>query len=174
MISEIETAIVDRLATRLTGVSVEAFPNKPDTYPFQHPTGTVLVAFGRATYSAPHAIDLVVLERRIEWDITLLMRSLGDHAGAYPVLDAIRLSLTGWRTCGASKLMPVREQFLDQHQDVWSFALTMAHTIPTVEWAEGEDPPLLKRISTVDEFGATQAPPADPGEPGGDEPPSDP
>lgn len=179
MIGEIETAIVERLAARLTGVKVEAFPDKPDTYKFHHPKGTVLVAFGRATYSAPRAIDIVVQERRIEWDITLLMRNLRDHAGAYPVLDAIRLILTGWRTCGAGKLMPVREQFLDQHQGVWTFALTMAHTIPTVECAEEEDLPLLKRINTVDEYGTTQAPPDDPDaddggdEPGGDEPPPD-
>lgn len=179
MIGEIETAIVGRLAGRLTGVKVEAFPDKPDTYTMHHPKGVVLVAFGRATYSAPKTIDLVVQERRIEWDITLLMRNLRDHAGAYAVLDAVRLVLTGWRTNGCGKLMPVREQFLDQKQGVWTYMLTMAHTIPAVECAEGENLPLLKRINTVDDYGTTQAPPAAPDgdggddDTGGDAPPSD-
>ncbi|MFN8682779.1 Gp37 family protein [Paracoccus sp. P2] len=180
MIGEIEKAIVERLAGRLTGVKVEAFPDKPDTYTMHHPKGVVLVAFGRATYSAPKTIDLVVQERRIEWDITLLMRNLRDHAGAYDVLDAVRLVLTGWRTSGAGKLMPVREEFLDQKQGVWTYVLTMAHTIPAVECAEEEDLPLLKRVNTTDDYGTTQAPPADPDEggnpedePGGGTPPAD-
>lgn len=172
MIGEIEAAIVGRLAAQLTGVRVEAFPDKPDTYNMHHPKGVVLVAFGRSTYSPPRAIDLVVQERRIEWDITLLMRNLRDHAGAYDVLDAIRLVLTGWRTSGCGKLMPVREQFLDQRQGVWTYVLTLAHSVTTVECAEEEDLPLLKRINTADDFGETQAPRDDETHEGGS-PPSD-
>jgi len=178
MIGEVEAAIVERLAGQLTGVKVEAFPDKPDSYRMHHPKGTVLVAFGRATYSAPRSIDLVVQERRVEWDITLLMRNLRDHAGAYDVLDAIRLVLTGWRTSGCTKLMPVREQFLDQNQGVWTFVLTMAHSVTVVECAEEEDLPLLKRVNTEDDYGTTQAPRGadggdDDGDDGGDAPAPD-
>lgn len=161
MIGEIETAIVERLAERLTGVKVEAFPDKPDTYKMHHPKGVVLIAFGRSTYSQPRATDLVVQERRIEWDITLVMRNLRDHAGAYDVLDAVRLILTGWRPPACRKMMPVREQFLDQKQGIWTYVLTVAHATTVVECAEEEDLPLLKRINTEDEFGTTQSPPGE-------------
>lgn len=178
MIGEIEKAIVERLAAQLAGVKVEAFPDKPDTYNMHHPKGAVLVAFGRSTYSQPRATDLVVQERRIEWDITLVMRNLRDHAGAYDVLDAVRLILTGWQPPACRKMMPVREQFLDQRQGVWTYVMTMACATTVVECAEEEDLPLLKRISTEDDFGTTQAPRGDggdddDGDDGGDAPAPD-
>lgn len=158
MIREIEEAIVDRLTGALPKLHVAAFPDRPDTFKMHHPAGAVLVAYGREVYGKPRDLSLVVQERRIEWDISILTRNLRTHVGAYDVLDAVRMVLTGWRTEGCSKLMPVKAEFIDQNQGVWTHILTMTHTIPTVECHEEEDLPPLKRVNTADDYGTTEAP----------------
>lgn len=157
MIDDIEKAIVARLSGAITEVKVEAFPDKPDGYRMTHPRGVVLVAFGRATYSAPKATDIVVQERRLEWDVTLLFRQLREHSGAYGHLDAARMALTGWRFPGATKMFPVREQFVSQHQGIWTYTLTLAHQVPAIEIDEDELGPLLKQVNTQDDYGETEA-----------------
>lgn len=155
MIREIEASIVARLDAALDKLHVEAFPDKPESFKLTHPAGAVLVAYGREVYSKPRDIALVVQDRRIEWDISILTRNLRSHVGAYDVLDAVRMVLTGWRTEGCSKLIPVRAEFIDQSQGVWTHMLTMSHSIPTVECHEEEDLPVLKRVNTADPFGTT-------------------
>lgn len=155
MIREIEEAIVARLAGSLEKLHVAAFPDRPDAFKMSNPNGAVLVAYGREVYSKPRDLSLVVQDRRIEWDISILTRNLRSHVGAYDVLDAVRMVLTGWRALGASKLMPVRAEFIDQSQGVWTHMLTMTHSIPTVECHEEEDLPALKRVNTADDFGTT-------------------
>lgn len=155
MICEIEEAIVARLAGSLDKLHVASFPDKPDAFKMSHPNGAVLVAYGREVYSKPRDLSLVVQERKIEWDISILTRNLRTHVGAYDVLDAVRMLLTGWRTEGCSKLMPVRAEFIDQNQGVWTHVLTMTHTITTVECHEEEDLPALTRVNTADDYGTT-------------------
>lgn len=156
MIRDIEAAIVERLAGVVQDIKVEAFPDRPESYNMTHPRGAVLVAFGRAVYSAPRATDIVVQDRRIEWDITLVFRDLRNHGGAYGHLDAVRMALTGWRYPGCSKMMPVREQFIDQTQGLWTFMAGFAHSIPTVEIGEDEDLPKLVKLTTEDDYGSTE------------------
>ena len=161
MIREIEAALVARIAERIPDLHVAAFPDKPESFRMQHPVGAVLVAFGRESYSKPRALDLVVQERRIEWDVSVLTRNLRTHVGAYAVLDALRLALTGWRVEGAGKLRPVRADFVDQKQGVWTHVLTMDHVVLVAECGEAEtgcDLPPLARVDLRDEFGGAYAP----------------
>ena len=162
MIREIEAALVARIAERIPDLHVAAFPDKPESFNLHHPAGAVLVAFGRETYSRPRALDVIVQERRIEWDISILTRNLRTHVGAYEVLDALRLALTGWRPEGSGKLRPVRAEFLDQKQGVWTHVLTMDHVVTVAECGEEEeanrDLPPLARVDMRDEFGGAHAP----------------
>ncbi|MDD2870087.1 Gp37 family protein [Neomegalonema sp.] len=160
-LQEIEAAIVARIAARLPDLHVEAFPDKPESFRMHHPAGAVLVAFGRESHAKPRALDLVVQERRIEWDLSILTRNLRSHVGAYDVLDALRLALTGWRAEGCGKMRPVRAEFVDQKQGVWTYVLTVEHATMTVEVADEEDasaPPTLKRIDTLSGFGSSRTP----------------
>lgn len=143
----IETAIVARLAAALTGLRVEAFPDSPDTYRLQHPRGAVLVGYGRSDYGRPLATGPIVQDRRLEFDITVLARHLRDHGGAYGVLDAVRIALTGFRPAGATGLQPVRDRFLAVRDGVWRYAITLATTMPALETADEEQGPLLRQVA---------------------------
>lgn len=146
MILEIETAIVARLAAALDGVRVEAFPDNPDAYKLQHARGAVLVGYGRSDYGRPKALDMVAQDRRLEFDVTVLMRNLREHGGAYGALDAVRIALTGFRPAGADKLHPVRERFLAVRDGVWRYAATFATSMPALETAAAEQGPLLRQV----------------------------
>lgn len=150
MILDLETAIVERLTASLQGVRVEAFPDDPASYALKHPRGAVLVGYGRSTYGAPQAMDVIAQERQLEFDITVLARNLragGAQGGAYAYLDAVRVALTGWRPEGARKMYPLRDRFLGVRDGVWRYAITVATSAVVLETAEAEQAAALQRIT---------------------------
>ncbi len=88
-IKEIEEAIIERLKSKITDLVVEGFPEKPSEYKLMHHKGAILVAYAGSTYEEPAATDVVVQERKVEFDITVVMRHLRTHEGAYQYLDTL-------------------------------------------------------------------------------------
>jgi hypothetical protein len=155
-IADIENAIITRLRSRITGLQIEGFPEKPSEYKLLHPKGALLVSYAGSTFSEPKPTDIVFQERKVEFDITVAMRHLRSHEGAYAYLDAVRIALTGYRIAGCSKMYPTKEEFLSEDSGVWQYAMTFAMTMPSIEIDEDEQLPLLIKITTVDDYGITE------------------
>lgn len=139
-ITQLEAGIVARLTDQVVGLAIAPFPDKPATYRLTHPVGAILVAYRGAEYSEPDAVDEVVQERTLHFDLHVLARSLGGHAGAYVHLEAARASITGYQVDGFRKLVPRREAFLGEKEGVWMFALTVAAGTAAAELEEEETP----------------------------------
>lgn len=155
-IADIEQTIIERLRAKTQGLLIEGFPEKPSEYKLMHPKGALLVSYAGSTFSEPKPTDIVFQERKVEFDITVAMRHLRNHEGAYAYLDAVRIALTGYRIAGCSKMYPAKEEFLNEDNGIWQYAMTFAMTIPAIEIDEDEQLPLLTKITTVDDYGETE------------------
>lgn len=126
MVDDIEKAIIQRLKSYVTDLPVEAFPDRPTEFkklPFQK--GIVLVGFRSGRYSRPTNLDSIIQERVLEFAVTVQMRDLRGHDGAYGVLELIRQGLTGFCPLGDDRpLYPTEEVFLDQTENLWIYGMT--------------------------------------------------
>jgi len=155
-LSEIETALLAKIKEELPGYDVRPYPNKPSGFVLTHPRGAVLVRFAGGRYDRTQAIDAMVQERRTDWEITVVARNLRDHGGLYALLDVLRIALTGFRVPGCRKAMPLKEEFAGEEDGIWQYALWLAVPTVNVERGEDEDLPVLKRLTLIDNFGATE------------------
>jgi Gp37 protein len=110
----------------------------------------------------------IVQERKLEFEITLVMRDLGwsvggepggTSPGAYAMIEAVRAALTGFIVPGCRKMFPVKERFVerDRQGGVWTYAIAFALTTVAIEAPApglGNFPPLT-RVLALDEAGET-------------------
>lgn len=155
-IADIEQAIIERLKAKTQGLLIEGFPEKPSEYKLMHSKGALLVSYAGSQFSETKSTDIIYQERRVEFDITVAMKHLRNHEGAYAYLDAVRIALTGYRIAGCSKMYPTKEGFLSIENGIWQYSITFAMTMPAIEIDEDEQLPLLKKITTVDDYGETE------------------
>jgi hypothetical protein len=96
-IQEFETAIIDELKSVITDLVIESFPDKPDEYRVLSPKGAILVKYAGSKYQQPLYQHAIIQERKLAYEIYLLVRSLRRENGAYALLDTIRETLTGFQ-----------------------------------------------------------------------------
>lgn len=121
----IEDAIISKLASDITQLAVESFPENPEGYQLLHPVGAILVQYRGSTFSEPKAVGFITQVRTLEFLIALVVRHLRTHQGAYTYLDTIRSSLTGYKIgADTSKMYPVREEFLAERGGIWWYGVT--------------------------------------------------
>lgn len=93
-INTIEQAIVRRIAAVLPNIHVQAYPSNARQFleTFRHVKGAVLVQYtGREReYLAPTRG-----KQKISVEISVISKSLHDHTGVYPLLDASFLAVSG-------------------------------------------------------------------------------
>ena len=153
-IASIETAIMARLTATVTAIEVVHFPDNPKSYRLTHRIGAALVAYRGSDYGRVEDAASIIQERRMEFDVTVLVRDLGwsvggtpgaTSPGAYAILEAIRAALTGYQIPGARKVFMVREKFLERDADgaVWMYLLTVALTTMALEPSATDDYPLF-------------------------------
>lgn len=158
MIEEIENSIIDRLKAKIQGLLVEAFPEKPSEYKLLHPKGALLVSFSGSVFSDPQPTDVIVQDRKMEFDVTIATRDLRGHKGAYTFLEAARIALTGYQIAGCSKIYPRREGFISEANKTWQYGIRFALTMPAIEMDEDEQLVLLTKIAAVDDYGGVEVP----------------
>jgi hypothetical protein len=165
-ISTIEAAIVARLAVMVSAIEVAHFPDNPKNYRLTHRIGAALVVYRGSDYGQVVDTGSTVQERKMEFDVTVLVRDLGWNVGgppggtspgAYAILEAIRAALTGYRVPGARKIFMVREKFIERDVDggVWMYLLTIALTTMAVEPSTVEDFPLFIKGLALEASGET-------------------
>ncbi|HOW51756.1 MAG TPA: Gp37 family protein [bacterium] len=132
-ISNIETAIIDRLNARITGLSIEPYPENPSTYKLLAPVGAVLIRYDSSAYSAPQSTDSIVQNRTQQWEITLIMRNLHDKGGLHAAVDTVRKVLTGHKIAGCKKMYPTKDQFINEDNGIWQHGFMFAVPTKSVE-----------------------------------------
>jgi hypothetical protein len=165
-IATIESAIATQLRAQVTAIEIAQFPDKPAAYRLTHRIGAALVAWRGTTYGALIDTAAVVQARRLEFEVTLLVRDLGwsfggdpsgPNPGAYALLEAIRAALTGWRIPGCRKMFPLREQFMgrDPQGGVWTWSALYALETMALEAATLDNFPLFIKGTALEEGGQT-------------------
>jgi hypothetical protein len=104
VIQLIEDAILARATAVLTiapalspNVEVRSYPEVPEEYNLTHPVGAALVRYDGLVAEEPDAANFQYQVAVIQFEITLLMRSLRKTSGAYDNLTLIRGGFVGWR-----------------------------------------------------------------------------
>jgi hypothetical protein len=165
-IGTIEAAIVNQLNTQITEIEVAHFPDSPEAYRMTHRIGAALVRYEGGEYCKLIDSAAIVQERTLKFEVTVMMRDLGWNVGgpsrgatpgAYAVMEAVRLALTGYQVPGCSKAYPMRERFVkrDKQGGVWIYAISFALKTASVEASAPDNYPLLLKATALEQGGIT-------------------
>lgn len=135
-IKEIETQIIERLKAKIQDLHIEGFPEKPSEFRLIHPKGAILVHYQGGNYSESKSIDCIYQDKKLEFSITIVVRHLRKHEGAYEYLDIIRQILTGFKPENCSKMIPVKEEFIAEDNGIWQYSINFSLITPSIEETE--------------------------------------
>lgn len=132
MVDTIESAIVGRLESQITDLTIKAFPSRPEEFK-KLPVGNkgiVLVAYSGSALSEPTNMDALIQDRALEFSVTLQIRDLRGHDGAYDYLEDIRAALSGWSPASDDRVMyMVSEGLLRLIDNLWVWGQTWRMTV---------------------------------------------
>lgn len=123
---ELEQAVIAQLKSAALGITVEPYPNSPNDYSLLDPVGAALVVIQGSRYEQPFNL---VQNRTTRIIVSLLVRNLSTHQGAYALIDAITVALLGWvpplqgdgqSWCGLSA---VSDQYVNESSGEWQYDL---------------------------------------------------
>ena len=165
-IATIEDAIVNQLRSQISSIEITHYPDRPETWRLTHRVGAALVMYKGAQYGELLDTAAIIQERKLEFEIAIMMRDLGwavggdasgASRGAYAIIEGIRIALTGYLIAGCRKMYPVREKFLrrDKQGGVWTYASTFAVSTVAVEGSQPENFPLFIKGIALEESGQT-------------------
>src|SRR5262249_44202184 len=109
------------------------FPDRPDAYELHHRIGVAMVIYMGSDYGEIVDIGHVAQERTLEFAVGLRIRDLGwtfggpasrTSAGAYQILEQIRVALQGLRPSrGCTPIKAISERFIDRDRQggVWVY-----------------------------------------------------
>jgi len=165
-IATIEDAIVSQLQSQINTIEIAHYPDRPETWRLTHRVGAALVMYKGAQYGELLDTAAIIQERRLEFEISVIMRDLGwavggdasgASPGAYAIIEGIRTALTGYEVPGCRKMSPVREKFVkrDKQGGVWTYSSTFALSTVAVEASPPNDFPLFIKGIALEEGGQT-------------------
>lgn len=132
MVDTIESAIVGRLESQITDLTIKAFPSRPEEFK-KLPVGNkgiVLVAYSGSALSDPTNMDALIQDRALEFSVTLQIRDLRGHDGAYDYLEDIRSALSGWSPTSDDRVMyMISEGLLRLIDNLWVWGQTWRLTV---------------------------------------------
>lgn len=153
-IASIEDAIVDQLQSQIASIEIAHYPDNPESWRLTHRVGAALVMYKGAQYGGLLDTAAIIQERKLEFEIAIMMRDLGwavggdasgTSPGAYAIIESVRTALTGYLVPGCRKMYPLREKFVkrDKQGGVWTYASTFALSTMAVEASHPDDFPLF-------------------------------
>jgi hypothetical protein len=165
-IATIGDAIVNQLRSQIRSIEIAHYPDNPETWRLTHRVGAALVMYKGAQYGDLLDTSAIIQERKLEFEIAVIMRDLGwavggdpsgTSPGAYAIIESIRTALTGYVVPGCCKMYPVREKFVkrDKQGGVWTYASTFALSTVAVEASQPDNSPLFIKGVALEEGGET-------------------
>jgi len=126
MIAVIENALIERLREKLPDINITACPDDPGGYLMNSADASVLVHYAGSVYGELKDAGAVVQERTVKFDIVIVSRgSAEDDSGAYPLLEAARLAVSGYKISGCKPMYPVSDGWTLRTNDIWQYTLTV-------------------------------------------------
>lgn len=136
MLAEAEAAIVKRIEALLQPfeVTISPFPGETDKAPKAGRKGQIFIGYKRSRFRLTSMMP-ATLEVIAEYELSLMLKDLRSHTGAYPLLDAIRYAITGFIPLkGPShKCYPVQEGFLKIEDGIWYYSMIVAVAMVQIE-----------------------------------------
>lgn len=132
-ISTVENQIIERLKSKIPELHIEGFPEKPAEFRLVHPKGAILVHYQGGNYSEQKALAVIVQDKKLEFSITIVIKHLRTHEGAYGYLDRVRNILTGFKPEGGNKMIPVKDEFIGEDNGIWQYSINFTTVIPVLE-----------------------------------------
>ena len=132
-INNIENSITEILKEKFPELHVEGFPEKPSEFRLLHPKGAILVHYQGGNYSETKSLACIYQDKKLEFSITIVMKHLRTHEGAYEYLDKIRQILTGYKPENCTKMYPIKEEFISEDSGLWQYSINFVTTTPTME-----------------------------------------
>ena len=128
--------VVARLKQHHPTLSVVETPDNPSTYALRHPVGEILVQYTSSDFAEPDntggnypgapVVDRPQ-RRRVNIQLTLVLRSLTGANGTTVTLDQVRNSLKKFRPRHClTQLYFVGEGFISEKQGIWQYGLRTA------------------------------------------------
>src|SRR5258708_27927611 len=165
-IATIEDAIVNQLRLQISSIEITHYPDRPETWRLTHRVGAALVMYKGAQYGELLDTAAIIQERKLEFEISVMMRDLGwavggdasgPSPGAYAIIEGIRAALTGYEVPGCRKMYPLREKFVkrDKQGGVWTYSSTVALSTVAEEASHPGDLPLFIKGIALEEGGQT-------------------
>lgn len=139
----IETEIVERLKTVITGVPVDAMPEKGLNV--IHPKGMVLVMFTGINPGQTLDMYTSIQEATLTYEVFIMARSLRDHTGLYPLIKKTLDGLLGWKPAMGKPLRLDKANPTGQEDGAWGFAMTFSTQtmlVPCQEDPDASAPPM--------------------------------
>jgi len=142
-LQSIEEAIVERLKAKITGIQIEALPEKP--FNNVHPKGAILVMLAGINPGKTLDMFTSIQEATLSYEVYLKSRSLRDHTGLYPLISQTIDALLGWRP-NQAKPLRLEKAFPTGYNDgEWGFSLTFSTEtvlVPCQEDPDADVPPM--------------------------------
>ena len=136
MLKEAEAAVVKRVEAILAPfeVSIAPFPGDSDQQPKPGRKGMILIGYKRSRHRVT-SIQPMTVEIIAEFELSLQLKDLRTHRGAYPLLDAVRYAITGLIPLKGplSKCYPVQEGFIKAEDGIWYYAMVVAVAMMQIE-----------------------------------------
>jgi hypothetical protein len=128
MIAEIEESILQRLQLLNDGgLRIAGFPDNPQESGRSMPNGQVLVGYKKESLEPPNTFieDTPVIQKwTLEYEISVQLKNLRSHTGAYPVMDEIKELLTGFRPSPINQpLYQIQGGFVDMKDGIWYYSM---------------------------------------------------
>lgn len=127
---------VARLKERHKTLSVKKTPDNPSNYALSHPVGEILVQYASSDFAEPAnnggdyigaPVREVAQKRRVNIQLTLVLRSLSGANGTDQTLDAVRDSLKKFRPRHClTQVYFTGEGFISEKQGIWQYGLRTA------------------------------------------------
>lgn len=139
--SLVESWIVMRLQQEIgPQLEIVAYPDKPESWRFMHPRGTILVRYHGAQYGELESLALSPQERPSIFELAFLSRNLRGHFSAYEMLEMGRVALQGWRPKGCKATRILKDAFVSQADGVWTYGMQVL--VPYLAMAKYVPPPV--------------------------------
>lgn len=128
-----EDAMIQKLHADIPELEVKGFPDKPESYNFIHPKGTILLHYQGYQSGDSKSTNKINQEESNIIGITLMTRSLRGNGGAYSYIQKIKESLVGYKPLGSSKVYCIKGGFSNYEAGVWTYALSFGFKATFIE-----------------------------------------
>jgi hypothetical protein len=146
-----EQAIVNQLKPlEKLGITIAPIPDTVAELSRPMTRGYVMIHYDRSTIGEPDRMGVVTQSEDLIFMITLTLRNLRSHQGAYLILSLMTLLLTGLRppdSAGAGYWKSKKFTRIERKEKLWEYTTEFVVPMRIVEWQPEEIQTLLEKIT---------------------------